>query len=112
MIESTKKLISKLIKESIPFNPEEEEYHDRFKILSNFVNKLNQNNLIIKMETDTLSNITNCSLFLVHCEGIPYAAYPHPKQAEVYASGFSKPTLIVEGIFIPKSNNNNKEDKK
>jgi len=41
-------------------------------------------------------NLTNYLLFLVSCEDIPFAAYPHRKQAEVYSSGFSKPTLIVE----------------
>ncbi len=40
-----------------------------------------------------------CSLFLVLLDGVPFAAYPRRKQAEVYASGFSKPTEIVEGIF-------------
>jgi len=43
---------------------------------------------------------SHCVLFLVTCEGVPFAAYPHPKQAEVYASGFSKPVSIVKGTFI------------
>ena len=40
-----------------------------------------------------------CSLFLVICDGEPRAAYPRRLQAEVYASGFSKPVEIVAGIF-------------
>lgn len=40
-----------------------------------------------------------CSLFLVLIEGVPFAAYPRRKQAEVYADGFSKPTEIIEGAF-------------
>lgn len=35
-------------------------------------------------------------MYLVLCEGHPKAAYPRKIQAEVYASGFSKPCEIVK----------------
>lgn len=35
-------------------------------------------------------------MYLVLCEGQPKAAYPRKVQAEVYASGFSKPCEIVK----------------
>ena len=45
------------------------------------------------------SSATACPLFLVCCDGIPFAAYPRRLQAEVYASGFRNQTTIVEGTF-------------
>jgi hypothetical protein len=35
-------------------------------------------------------------MYLVLLEGRPQAAYPRKKQAEVYASGFSKPCEVVK----------------
>lgn len=34
--------------------------------------------------------------FAVYCDGKPYAAYPRRSQAEIYASGFSRPCEIKE----------------
>ena len=47
------------------------------------------------------SSAIGCSLFLVLCDGKPYAAYPREVQAKVYASGFSRinEMRIVAGTF-------------
>jgi hypothetical protein len=55
--------------------------------------------MITQIPTSSCTGPSECSLFLVICDGKPCAAYPRRLQAEVYASGFSKPVEIVAGIF-------------
>ena len=49
------------------------------------------------------------TLFLVSCDGNPRSAYPRHVQAKVYASGFSKPVKIIEGVFIENTCNSIRE---
>lgn len=45
--------------------------------------------------------VTATPMWLVMSEGEVYAAYPRENMAKVYASGFSKPTTIIPGTFMP-----------